>query len=159
MKTGTIAVLIIIIAVLAIGGYMLFNTDKNTEPAPTNEEEIVAEPKEGKFLVILEEQSDSEQSGSATIEDVNGVARVTVNINASSEDGVEQPAHIHLGGCEDIGAVLYPLNNVVDGTSVTTLNVSTVDIIFQLPLSLNVHQSAEESDVYVACGELGDPIN
>ena len=105
--------------------------------------------------IRLHEQNGSDQSGYAEIEDVDGVARVTVNVNLGPSGGVEQPAHIHLGSCTDIGAVAYPLNNVAEGMSVTTLNVSTNEIMNSLPLALNVHKSVAESDIYVACGDLG----
>ncbi|TSC65519.1 MAG: hypothetical protein CEO21_394, partial [Microgenomates group bacterium Gr01-1014_80] len=51
-----------------------------------------------------------------------------------------------LGRCPDVGEIKYPLTNLMNGKSETTLN-TTIDMLKeQLPLSLNVND--------VACGTL-----
>ncbi|MDP3881218.1 MAG: hypothetical protein Q8Q32_03515 [bacterium] len=138
MKTSAI-VWIVVVAAVVVGGIILFTGGA------------------GAVTVTLHEQNNSGQSGMATIEDVDGRARVTVKVTAGP-NGIAQPAHIHIGSCADIGSVEYPLSNVLEGQSVTTLDVSTNEIMSSLPLALNVHKSAAESDIYVACGDLGGSL-
>ena len=80
------------------------------------------------------------------------------------------PAHIHTGTCEELGEVVAPLTEVVDqaaggehrGAS-NNHAVKTSRTIVDLPLSeiidgghaINIHQSADEIDVYIACGNIG----
>ena len=68
-----------------------------------------------------------------------------------------QPAHIHIGSCPTPGAVKYPLINVVNGMSDTLLDVSLAQLKSELPLAVNVHKSAAEASVYVACGNIVMP--
>jgi hypothetical protein len=66
-----------------------------------------------------------------------------------------QPAHIHVGSCPTPGAVKYPLTNVVNGKSVTMLNVSMKELLASSDkLAINVHKSAAEVTNYTACGDL-----
>jgi hypothetical protein len=66
-----------------------------------------------------------------------------------------QPAHIHLGACPSPGAVSYPLTDVVDGMSVTTLSVSWEDLLATgEPQAINIHKSMAEASTYTACGDL-----
>jgi hypothetical protein len=100
----------------------------------------------------LNEQNDSAQLGTATF--VGEGDSTVVTIALGNPSATAQPAHIHMGRCPTPGAVVYPLTDVVNGASVTTLNVSLEDLISQGELALNVHKSAEESNVYVSCGDL-----
>jgi hypothetical protein len=87
------------------------------------------------------------------------------------------PAHIHTGTCESIGGVVFPLNDVMSGDSAGTpmatpslemastpavgaslQSTTTVDVALDDILAgehaINVHQSAENIEVYVACGDV-----
>jgi hypothetical protein len=85
------------------------------------------------------------------------------------------PAHIHAGTCDTIGEVLFPLNDVTSGDAAATPSMemdmaatpeagatlhstTTVDVALDDILAgehaINVHQSAENIDVYVACGDV-----
>lgn len=100
-----------------------------------------------------------------------------------AEDGAVtgHPAHIHSGSCEDLGDVVYPLNNIVtmdrlDATPVTgmaatpssvalistpviavgqntTVDVSLDDLL-AAEHAINVHESPENIDIYIACGDI-----
>lgn len=83
------------------------------------------------------------------------------------------PAHIHAGSCAALGEPIYPLNNMMSVTesdttptsqpamehatdvftSVTTVDASLADLIAG-EYAINVHQSADAMDVYVACGDI-----
>lgn len=103
--------------------------------------------------INLKTQSGSGQSGKATFEDVGGgYVKVTLALVGKAYAD-PQPAHIHTGTCEKPGPVKYPLTNVVNGASETTVTVAMADL-WKGDLILNVHKSAKESTVYTACGEL-----
>jgi hypothetical protein len=105
--------------------------------------------------VTLQAQNNSGQSGTAVLTELNGSSvRVVLNMQGGTFTQ-PQPAHIHSGACPNPGAVQYPLTNVVNGTSETTLNVS-MDTLMQSAdqLAVNVHKSTAEASVYTACGNI-----
>ena len=65
-----------------------------------------------------------------------------------------QPAHIHTGTCAKLGGVVYPLSNVVDGASTSTVKGVTIDKLLTATHAINVHESAANLDKYVACGNI-----
>ena len=158
MSKSVIAILGIVV-VIGIGWY-LWNTGALTPspaeaPATTEQKPVeVSEPDEMNEVVVnLVEQNASGESGTATITEVEGGVRVVLNLIGASE-GVVQPAHIHANSCADIGGVQYPLTFPMNGSSETMLEVSMDELQAGLPLSVNVHKSAEEVSVYVACGDI-----
>ena len=65
-----------------------------------------------------------------------------------------QPAHIHRGSCENLDPQpAYPLETWSDGKSTTEVNVAIEDLVGQ-GFAINVHKSADEAQVYVACGDI-----
>jgi hypothetical protein len=90
------------------------------------------------------------------------------------------PAHIHEGTCEELGDVVYPLEDV-SGEAVSSTEGATpesqaegepgdviarsrsqvdasLDDILAGEHAVNVHKSADEIDVYIACGNIeGEP--
>jgi hypothetical protein len=103
--------------------------------------------------IDLDELNDSGQSGTATLTEENGQTRVVIDINAPEEEDIEQPAHIHAGTCDDLGGVEYPLDNVVDGSSETVVDVSLEDLMSGV-YAVNVHLSTDEPGTWVACGNI-----
>lgn len=103
---------------------------------------------------------------------------------AVTEDDVPRPAHIHTGTCDELGEVVYPLSEVTGVTiqgspvaspvvdqvaspevvqgevvieSITTVDVS-LDELVSSDHAVNVHDSAENIQTYIACGNVaGDP--
>lgn len=106
-----------------------------------------------KPVIVLNEQNNSGEYGNATLNEVNGKVVVKLDVK-NAPRGVMQPAHIHMGTCIALGGVKYPLKNVVNGVSETTLNVSMKELKKQGPISINVHKSTSQSNVYVACGNV-----
>jgi len=96
---------------------------------------------------------------------------------------VAHPAHIHSGDCQNLGDIVFPLSDVgipasgeqdmgatpmaeaggaASGSemavpayvSITQLDASIEDIL-AAPHAINVHESAENIENYIACGEIG----
>lgn len=122
-------------------------------PVPgTNTDEM--EVKVSTLQVALAEQNKSGQSGQAVLTQV-GTSTVKVIVSITGKpSGVAEPAHIHLGSCPTPGAVKYPLTNVEKGASQTEIPITLDGLISELPLAINVHKSAAEASVYVACGDI-----
>lgn len=100
---------------------------------------------------------------------------------ASAQDDGGHPAHIHSGSCDTLGEVAYPLSNVGPGVikngkaqpagdtvgatediypvieSVTTIKASLADIA-DGKHALNIHESKEQIQVYIACGNIGGTV-
>ena len=106
-----------------------------------------------KKSVTLAQENKSGQYGTAVLEEVDGKVKVTIDLTGTKYSAA-QPAHIHIGVCPGVGAVKYPLTNIMAGKSVTTLMVTMADLASQGPLAINIHKSAAESSVYTACGAL-----
>jgi len=98
-----------------------------------------------------------------------GPAAVAQDATPQAEQGqIPRPAHIHVNDCANIGDVVAPLNDLTAPTgqrvgvrrafeaesSFTTVPM-TLDQILASDHSLNVHMSADQMNVYIACGDLG----
>ena len=97
---------------------------------------------------------DASQTGTATLTAQGSQTQVVLNIE-SGPAGVEQPVHIHSGSCPAVGAVAFPLTNVVNGTSTTVVD-ATLDSLRTGGYSINVHQDGTQAGVgvYVSCGAI-----
>jgi hypothetical protein len=107
----------------------------------------------GTLAVPLVTQNDSGQDGEATLSEVSSdTTRVVLDVGNAPDN--PQPAHIHRGSCENLDPEpAYGLENVVDGKSTTEVNVAMEDLVGQ-GFAVNVHKSADEAQVYVACGDI-----
>lgn len=96
----------------------------------------------------------SREVGRATLIGVKNQTKVIISVTGEPK-GAIQPAHIHLGSCPTPEAVVYPLTSVVNGNSVTLLDVKLSDIQkMKNPLVVNIHESAVKIGNYVSCGNL-----
>jgi Cu/Zn superoxide dismutase len=103
--------------------------------------------------VTMKAQNGSGEDGTATIT-ASGDSAVTVVVKLSNGTTVAQPAHIHMGSCANLDPTpKYPLTNVVDGASETTVNVALADLT-KGGFAINVHKSAAEVSTYVSCGDI-----
>lgn len=110
--------------------------------------------REMEIEVPLEEQNGSAESGTATLTAVGDQTRVVLNIQSRSASPVARrhPAHIHEGSCEKLDPTpAFGLNDVEAGTSTSTVDVKLDDLLNDA-FAINVHESAENADRYVACG-------
>ncbi|OYY81563.1 MAG: hypothetical protein B7Y33_01530 [Hydrogenophilales bacterium 16-62-9] len=105
------------------------------------------------LTVKLEAMNNSGQSGFATLFPEGGKTRVVIEL-LNTPPGVAQPAHIHAGRCDTLDkAPKWPLEALKGGRSVTLVPVS-LDAILQDKTAINIHKSAAEVQVYVACGNI-----
>jgi hypothetical protein len=95
--------------------------------------------------------NNSGQTGTATLTAVDGKTRVQIELVNPAPEG--QPVHVHSGSCSKLGSVKYPLPNVVNGRSDTTIDASLLDLLSSQS-AINVHRSAPQASVYVSCGEI-----
>ena len=103
--------------------------------------------------VQLSAQNNSGETGTATLTPQGNKTQVELQITGGPKD-VAQPAHIHAGSCTQLNpAPKYPLQNVSDGKSTTTLDVPLSQIMSGGG-AINVHKSAQDLKTYVACGDL-----
>jgi hypothetical protein len=81
------------------------------------------------------------------------------------------PAHIHSGTCDQLGDVVVPLTDVTtaagehvgaESAHGVKTSISVVDMPLQEIIdgghAINVHESAEAIDVYIACGDIGGTL-
>ncbi len=104
----------------------------------------------------------------------------TPQATPTGETEAAHPAHIHAGTCEELGDVVFPLNDVapldaeatpaaspvassaaagageVVAESTTEVEASLDDIL-AAEHAINVHESAENIQNYIACGNLTGP--
>lgn len=156
-------------AAVVVAGYLFFQNNIQSPTSPTNElkttvdvngsnfknevkdqnDTASGEEKNGKITLV--EQNDSNESGVASVTEVDGKAVVAVTVYGS--DTSSHTASIHSGSCQYSGADVYELANLIDGTSKTTLEISKQQLMWQVPLSIAVHRSATDDEV-VACGDI-----
>jgi hypothetical protein len=142
-----------LIVVLGIGLLVTLFLIFYKQPLTTPQTEDTKVTDKKMVTIVLSDQNTSGESGTATLVEENGKTVVTVSTLGYPKD-IAQPAHIHLGECPGVGAVKYPLTNLVNGQSVTTLEVTLAQLEEELPLGINVHKSVPEAKVYTACGDL-----
>jgi hypothetical protein len=108
-----------------------------------------------------------------------GVVAATAQDATPVTDG-GRPAHIHTGSCPDVGEVVAPLNNLTSpggtaddlGTPTDMMTGRGIPAEYSwtnVPLSLddivagehaiNVHESNENIDTYIACGDVGGTVD
>ncbi len=154
---GILVVVVLVLLVIVLAG-------KTNGPAPaepvgapltTPGSAVTPEPATAKStIVVLDEQNGSGETGIALITETDaGKVKVDLGVNGAPADA-DEPAHIHLGSCTELGGVKYPLSNVLAGVSETTLDIAFDQLSSDLPLAVNVHKSADEIGVFVACGDL-----
>ncbi len=94
-------------------------------------------------------RDEQDVNGTATLTDLgNGTTRVDIRVNPANPDML---AHIHSAACPGAGPVLFPLTDVVDGSSTTVVDAPLATVLAQ-GQSINLHKSPDQVDIYVACG-------
>lgn len=104
------------------------------------------------FSVPLDDVDDSGISGGASIRGVDGQVEITVFISQGDDSGVH-PVHVHEGTCEELGDVAYPLENISEGESVTTLDLELSELMTG-DYAINAHASEDDLATHVMCGNI-----
>lgn len=151
-------IIVVVVIILAVGTYFMFisNRPKPVVPEETPAPIETAQPSPSELMmktISIDEQNESSESGTAILTEKDGKVIVTLNMTGAPS-GVAQPVHIHVGSCPKPGIVTYPLTDVTDGKSETTIDVSLIELKAKLPLAINVHKSAAQLNLYVSCGDL-----
>src|SRR5215213_6716273 len=82
------------------------------------------------------------------------------------------PAHIHSGTCDNLGDIVAPLKDVTELTAGESFGAATAVLVKEsdtdvpLPLgdilaaphAINIHESAEAIQNYIACGDIGGRV-
>lgn len=144
-SADTTLMILAAVAALLVGTFSVF--------LYKNKSAMIATPAPRMMTVALSAQNNSYEDGTATLTEKDGKLVVTVDV-ANAPKGVSQPAHIHVGECPNPGAVKYPLTSVVDGKSETTIDTTLDQLKDMGKLAINLHKSATQSKIYVACGDL-----
>jgi hypothetical protein len=77
-----------------------------------------------------------------------------VTLELSNPPDVPQPVHIHEGTCAELNPQpAFPLENLEEGTSETTVDISVEDLQSG-EYAINAHASEEDVEAYVACGDV-----
>lgn len=124
--------------------------DDATEQVETAAD-AVSDALTGDIDVDMQPQGGSNMTGKATLSGDGDTTDVTLDLENAAGP---HPAHIHQGTCADLNpAPKFPLTDVIDGESKTTVDVAIADIR-AAPHAINVHLSADDIGQYVACADL-----
>lgn len=153
MRSSTL-VWILVGAAVVIAGLFLFQSNQQTfQPGVGGGPPDLIEQQRMEVRLDAVDEDQIDQSGRALLEETDGRVMVTLDVN-QVEGLNNQPAHIHLGSCPGVGEIIFPLNNVTDGRSVTEIE-TTLDQLRSGPeMAINIHKSIEEASIYTACGTL-----
>jgi CHRD domain len=103
--------------------------------------------------VTMNAQNGSGETGTATL--TQSGADIVVKIDIKNGTSAAQPAHIHEGTCAKLNpAPKYPLTNVVDGKSTSTLKDMKLSSLETGGFAINVHKSTSDLGTYVSCGDI-----
>ena len=105
------------------------------------------------LTVTMNPGRDGNQTGTAILTDTSGGLQVVVSITPFSDPAASQLMHIHSGQCPVPGGVVYPLTNVVNGQSTTTIPNVTLATVQTGAFVINVHNPSNPG-LYTSCGNI-----
>lgn len=92
-------------------------------------------------------------SGTAILTDA-GNSQTLVVVKVDAAGNADMPAHVHPGTCANLDPKpRYPLNDVKDGASTTTIPVALGDLT-KSAFAINLHKSNDDLKTYTACGDI-----
>ena len=104
---------------------------------------------------VLDAQNNSGETGLVSITPNAAGNGITVNVSVVGEPANgNQPMHIHTGQCgPTLGPVYKPLQNVVDGHSVSNVAGVSIDDLMRGTYAINVHRGPGPlaAAPYVSC--------
>ena len=127
-----------------------------TDTGITNTDDLLDDAQDAlkdALTLDLQEQNNSGITGTVAFSPTSD-GKVEVEIELDNSGAGPHPAHVHPGSCADLDpAPKWPLNNVVDGKSKTTIDAELSELTAQ-EYAVNVHDSPENADLYVACADV-----
>jgi hypothetical protein len=127
-----------------------------TDTGLTDTDELLDDAEEAledALTLDLREQNNSGITGKVEFSPTSE-GTVEVEIELDGSQGGPHPAHVHPGSCAQLDPVpKWPLNNVVNGRSKTTIDVDLGELTAQ-EYAVNVHDSPQNADLYVACADV-----
>lgn len=142
----------IIVIVLIIAGGVAYTLLRDRED-PAVDTQTHDPSAMGPIMVPMPSHNRSDQAGRAYFSDESGKTKVALDISPWTV-GVPQPASIRAGTCAAMGAIRYPLNNIVEGKSETILTPATHFIHGLGDSIVVIGKSASEPESIVSCGNL-----
>lgn len=109
------------------------------------------------LLKEFDAQSNSGETGLVSIVPNAAGDGIVVNVSIAGEPaGAVQPMHIHTGSCgPTLGGVYKPLQNLVDGHSVSNVNGLTISDLERGTYAINIHKGPGPNiSTYVACANI-----
>jgi hypothetical protein len=107
----------------------------------------------GPLTVKLSPQSNSGESGTATLTEEGGKTKVVLAVTGQPT-GVAQPVHVHKGTCAQLDPKpAYGLASLTNGKSETTIDVPLASLQKD-KFAINGHRSAQDAKTYVFCGDI-----
>lgn len=114
---------------------------------------LAADSTAGSKVFALQAENGSGENGTVALTPEGTKTLVVVQLTGAPS-GTPQPAHVHLGPCATLTpAPTYALESLVDGVSMTTLDVPIAKLT-DGTFAVNVHKSVAEIKTYVSCGNL-----
>ena len=105
------------------------------------------------ITIPMVQQHGSQETGSAGFTQKGNDLIVTVKMTHPTAR--TQPVHIHKGTCANLDPKpTYPLNNLENGVSTTTIHNLKFSALVASPYAVNVHYSPNKIASYVACGDI-----
>jgi LPXTG-motif cell wall-anchored protein len=95
-------------------------------------------------------RDDGSGTGTATLTAQGNQTQVVLRVGTTNP---EMLAHIHADACPGVGAVVFPLTNVMNGASTTIIDAPLATVLGQ-GRAINLHKSPQDAGVYVGCGNL-----
>ncbi|GEM_PF-6361894 len=105
------------------------------------------------IVIILDNFKDPSFNGLAFIGEEGDKIRVQISIPTENE-ATPSLVNIYEGKCQEMGQIKYTLNDVVSGSSETTIDTSIKNLRDEFPLFISVHKSSARIGESIACGEL-----
>jgi hypothetical protein len=107
----------------------------------------------GPVTVQLTPQSNSGESGTATLTEAGSKTKVVLDVKGAPA-GTPQPVHVHKGTCDKLDEKpTYGLTTLSNGKSETTIDASLASLQSG-GFAINGHKSAQDVKTYVFCGNI-----
>lgn len=106
-------------------------------------------PPETTIFSLREQENSGERGTAYLIPQADGTTKVSVELTAAAQI-LERKAHLHTGTCEQLGDIVYSLNELIDGKSDTIVNARAAQLTGEPRLVLAAHKG--KAMTKIACG-------